>query len=180
MADPVQEVLDEAAKLHRERRGAAEPDAELFSEAQAPAIVAPSGRGGARPGAGRPPASINRSSRELRAYLVGKFGVDAIEEGYAVLAQPMGTDKAALQKFADHLGCDRLKAFDRYLSLLDKLFPFIYPRLASLELKPPGAPGELGPLFDFEGYGHEITEIPDEPPEDVLELDAAGDAAAQP
>ena len=126
-----------------------------------PSFAAPakSGRGGKREGAGRPAGAQAIAAQQLRAFLVHKTGTDALVEGYATVAKVLrsiardvekqGTDPA-LARFAQQIGCsgEPAKAFDRLMTLAREVFPSVYPKLASVELQAPGAPGsaELAPI----------------------------------
>jgi len=157
--------LGEAASAARDavmtERERAPDQLGLFGASAPPQLPAPlDGRGGARPGAGRPPGALNRSSRELAGYVRRKgyeaHGIDAIERDYELALQPLATDRAALQAFAEHLGCDRLEAFKVWQQCKRDVYPFIYPRLANIEVLPPGAPGGDRLLVEVDGiYGEE-------------------------
>jgi hypothetical protein len=114
-------------------------------------------RGGARPGAGRPIGAFNRSNRELREYLVKLTGKDAIVEQWRLASVPIMTDRTALQKLALHFGCSRKEAAEIWLRANALVNPHAYPKLGSIELKPPGAPGDElawgGIDFDIGGEG---------------------------
>src|SRR6266545_6288380 len=63
-------------------------DQELF-DLPAPG---PSKHGGSRIGSGRPPAAVNRMSRDISQYLRGKHG-EAIEESFKVLHASGGVER---------------------------------------------------------------------------------------
>jgi hypothetical protein len=112
--------------------------------AQAAGLPARS-HGGARDGAGRKPNTQNRLSRDLARYLRGRavetHGREPIELDFELLNRDMASDGAELQAFADHLGCTRLEAFREWRALKREVYPRVYPTLASIEVKAPGAPG---------------------------------------
>lgn len=129
----------------------------LFAGTAAPAPVRVDGRGGARPGAGRPPAARNRVNRDLRSYLVGVTGKEAILELYRLATVPiLGPDPDdELQVLARRLCCpaavcrskeegecgaNRRGAAELVLRAAGLVFPHIYPRLGTLEIKPAGSP----------------------------------------
>ncbi len=133
-----------------------------------------SSHGGARPGAGRPPGALNRASREIAAYLRRTEG-DAIVNNYRFCMRPVLIDPEELERLRDFLKCSRLEAAEFYAKMCEKTFPYVYPRLAQLEVKPPGAPN-LGWDLDIDGDGEEVTELPDDEP---AELPAPTAAAPQ-
>lgn len=115
------------------------------------------GRGGVRPGAGRPPAAPNRVNRDLRSYLVGVTGKEAILELYRLATVPiLGPDPDdELQLLARRLCCpaascqaigpgdcnaNRKAAADLILRAAGLVFPHVYPKLGTLEIKPAGSP----------------------------------------
>ncbi len=125
----------------------------------------PSPHGGARPGSGRPLGAVNRMSREISHYLRSKHG-EAIEESYQFCGRPVLSNVDELLALADYLKCSRLEAAEFYAKMCEKTFPYVYPRMAQIELKPPGAPSP-GLPFDFDGDSREVTDIPDEAPEEA-------------
>lgn len=133
----------------------------------------PSRHGGSRAGAGRPLGAVNRMSREISHYLRGKHG-EALEESYRFCMRPVLSNVEELLALADYLKCSRLEAAEFYAKMCEKTFPYAYPRMAQIELKPPGAPSP-GLPFDFDGDAREITDIPDDAPAEL-----PGDDAPQP
>lgn len=121
---------------------------------QLPELAEPAGEpqqavvqhGGKRPGAGRPQGAVSRVSQELREYLIGLTGRDAIVEQYRLAALPlMGLDddqaEAAIALVMRRAGCSRKIAFDLWLKAADLVYDRIYPRLGAIELTRRGAPG---------------------------------------
>src|SRR5690242_9810634 len=97
----------------------------LFGEvARAPeTLPAPTGRGGARPGAGRPVGAFNRSNRELREYLIRLTGRDAIVEHWKVAAVPIMSDRTKLLKLAKYFDCSLKEAFEIWHRSAALVFP---------------------------------------------------------
>lgn len=150
-------------------------DSELF-DLPAPG---PSTHGGSRAGAGRKVGSVNRFSREISHYLRSKHG-EALEGAYEFCMRPVLSEAAELEALQKYLGgCSKLEAAEFWAKMVEKTLPYVYPRMAQIEMKPPGAPAP-GLPFDFDGECSELTEIPDEAPADeATELAAPGDAAPQ-
>src|SRR6266545_1173149 len=120
-------------------------DQELF-DLPAPG---PSKHGGSRIGSGRPPAALNRMSRDISQYLRGKHG-EAIEESFRFCMRPVLSNVDELLALADYLKCSRLEAAEFYARMCEKTFPYAYPRMAQIEVKPPGAPSP-GLPFEIDG-----------------------------
>lgn len=120
-------VIDAAAADLAAREAAAQ--LALFDEAEA---LLPAGRrldveeigtvAVAERRAGRPKGAVNKGTRELRDYL-GARGFDAVLEQvrWAFLSP---------EELAARLGCTREAAFDRKMTLLDRLAPYQHARLA--------------------------------------------------
>lgn len=104
--------------------------------------------GGARDGAGRKPGSLNRVNQDLRQYLVGVTGKEAILAQYRLAIVDV-FDGAALDELAKLWRCDRLEVVDRVGAAFQRVARHVYPQLGSLEIRPAGAPDpSLGPLLD--------------------------------
>lgn len=79
-------------------------------------------------GVGRPAGARNRETRELIALVTRKYGVDPIEQGYALLARVRSGETLAedLAAFARELGCTKLEAFDRLTKIRDQVLPYAH------------------------------------------------------
>lgn len=76
---------------------------------------------------GRPKGAIGRTTRELRAFL-GAQGADPLM-AMARWAQ------LSPEELAQRIGCTKLEAFDRLMSLWDRVAPYVHARLAPTDGK---------------------------------------------
>lgn len=125
----------------------------------------PSGHGGPRPGAGRKPGSLSRVNQDLRHYLYELNGGEPIVEQHKLAALPLMDDderraRAALAKIMRRFRCTRLQAANLWMRASEMVFPHLYPKLGSLEIKAPGTPGAEPLPYDVEGEAIDVTDLP--------------------
>lgn len=74
---------------------------------------------------GRPPGAVNRSTKELREYLLRR-GVNPLQ---AMMEWALHSPESLSRE----LGCTPLEAFDRLKSLWEALAPYIAPRMVAVD-----------------------------------------------
>lgn len=74
---------------------------------------------------GRPPGAVNKSTAELRKYLLAR-GVNPLQ---AMMQWALHTPES----LANELGCTRLEAFDRLRALWEGLAPYFVPKMVPVD-----------------------------------------------
>jgi len=121
-------VADAAAELERRQEAAAGEQLPMFAvptrfAASADELQAAAERD--RRGPGRPPGARNRSTRELRTYLLSR-GADPLEQSVRWL---MHTPES----LARELNCTQLEAFDRLQTMRRDALPYLYGKVGLVD-----------------------------------------------
>jgi hypothetical protein len=104
-----------------------------------------------RRGPGRPPGALNKSTRDLRQWLLGR-GVHPLET-------LMRWGMHSPHSLAIELGCSKLEAFDRLKAVWAELVPYFVPKL-----QPTDESGQAVPFLSFVIGGAEGGAGPGVPP----------------
>ena len=136
-------ALEEAVAIARAEEAACGPaQTDLFggpngSASGQPVLPVPSSDGSRR--MGRPPGSRNLRTDQAARWYMQRHG-DPLERGIAVASLPV-LAKGVLDGLAERLGCTRHEAAKWWASVYSATLPFVHQRLATLTVKPEGAPG---------------------------------------
>jgi hypothetical protein len=122
-----------------------------------------------RAGRGRPPGARNLATREWCDHLLRKYG-----SPLEVLAQMA---RAPTDAVARELGCTRLEAYTAKRHAAESLAPFLHPKLATVEVHPPGHPD--GPPSILTLAPQDWAELADGTVEAAVEASDAGESAPE-
>jgi hypothetical protein len=92
----------------------------------------------ARSGPGRPPGARNKRTDEAARFYMARFG-DPLARAIEVAALPI-LAPGVLPELAKVLGCERFEAAKWWAGVLASSLPYSHQRLATLTVKPQGAP----------------------------------------
>ncbi|MGA8758557.1 MAG: hypothetical protein WB611_19995 [Stellaceae bacterium] len=121
-------------------------------------------------GPGRPSGARNKRTDQLSRWFIAKHGGrDPLEFMISIGGLPV-LSPGVLDGLAKLLGgVTKLDAMKIWISVNSTLLPFIHQRQASIEVRPPGAPGSGQPVFWSVTEDSEIVDITPPPADEAAE-----------
>lgn len=150
LEEAVSEARQQELQARTRQLGLFEADGE--ADGEEPAVG-----GLARRGPGRPPGARGRRTDEAARIYMAEFG-DPLRRGVAISALPI-LSAGVLEGLSKILGCDRHDAAKWWSSIYSATLPFIHQRLATLTVKPEGAPGGQPVRWTFSDDGQVDGEV---------------------